>query len=201
MVPVVQLSRSEAGDLPFPEGTDRLQILWCLNTHLGWRGPRPVAVWRDLTTVVDILDSPPRCSLVAHEQYVPRPCVAHPEPLVEFPPICSISDLMGGQRPGQLPAELEQRLRRWDMAQPDDDGYVSLAHAPGWKIGGWDGSWPDADHQETCTCGAPMRPLLEVECSERLGSIWSPQEQPHFPWGEPRRWQDEEPTGVPRADG
>lgn len=196
MIPVVQLFRSEAGDLPYPDGTDLLQILWCPNTHLGWRGPRPVAVWRDAAKVGDLLDSAPPCSLITRTGYVPHPCVAHPEPLVEFPPICTIDDLDDGELLGQLPSQLEQRLRRWDAAQPEGEGYFHLAHAPGWKIGGWDGGWPDAAHQETCDCGAPMRPLLEVYGSEELGSVWSPLQEPNFTWGESGRWQDEEPTNV-----
>lgn len=200
MIPVVQLFRADAGDLAFPQGTDLLQILWCPNTHLGWRGPRSVAIWRnaaDVADVADALDTPPSPTLVTREEYVPRPCVAHPEPLIDLPPICTLDDIDDtDDLLGQIPAELEQRLRHWDANQPEDEGYYYIAHAPGWKIGGWDGSWPDAAHIENCQCGAPMRPLLEVDRGEWLSGTWSPNQEPDFDWGDPARWQDQEPTGV-----
>ncbi|MBU3062942.1 hypothetical protein KO481_15590 [Nocardia sp. NEAU-G5] len=202
MIPVVQLFRSEAGDFPFPDGTDLLQILWCPNDHKQWRGPRSVPVWRDSASVGALLDSPPPCTLIERPQYVPNPCVAHPEPIVEFPPICQLADLGHGRLLGRMPAELEQRLRIWDADQPEKESYFYLAHAPGWKIGGWDSSWIDPAHLEDCPCGAPMRPLLEVDRGEFLSCVWSPAEEPHFPWGDPARWQDQEPTGVsPGRDG
>jgi hypothetical protein len=196
LIPAVQLFRCDASDFPFPEDADLLQILWCPNTHQAWRGPRPMVFWRNSAELGELLQTPPPCSMITYEYYVPRPCLAHPEPLVEFPPICTLADPTSGEPLGQIPSELEQRLRQWEAARSDGEGYSQLAHAPGWKIGGWDGSWPDAAHLETCACGARMRPLLEVDYREWLGGTWSPHQEPHFPWGEPGRWQDEEPTGV-----
>lgn len=127
---------------------------------------------------------------------MPRPCAVHPEELIEYPPVCTLQGDPAAGLLGLLPAALETRIRRWDSGLPEDLSYAALAHAPGWKVGGWEYSWPDTDPLTSCQCGAPMRPLLETYSNEELGGLWSPNSTPDFTWGDPGNWQDQQPTGV-----
>jgi hypothetical protein len=55
LVGVLQLYARDVPDLPFPDGTDLLQILWCPNEHgLPWSGPRPEAFWRRAADVTSV---------------------------------------------------------------------------------------------------------------------------------------------------
>ncbi|MBR7831228.1 hypothetical protein KDK95_33285 [Actinospica sp. MGRD01-02] len=197
MAPVVQFFRRDAPELPFPDGTELLQILWCPGEHLGKLGPQPIARWRtaaELDTAEEVF---PELNHVAWDFWRITPCEVHPEPLAEFPPICNAGP--NNRRTelfGILPTDLEQRLRERDEAQTDEnDHYFRLVEAPGWKLGGWDISTPEPDHLRTCPCGASMRPLLHVADGEALDH-WAPNAEPDFPWGDPTQWRDQEPTGV-----
>lgn len=59
---VLQLYAHDVPDLPFPDGTDLLQILWCPNQHAPWlwHGPRPEAFWRRAADAASVLRRPPR---------------------------------------------------------------------------------------------------------------------------------------------
>lgn len=194
LVPVLQLRRSEAPGLTFPDGTDLLQILWCPTVH---ERPWPVAraFWRRAADVTEFLPVMPEPNRVEREDYVPQPCDVHPEHVVEYPPIC-LADRDADYTPfGQLPADLEDRVRAWSDQRPETDDYVRLAHAPGWKVGGWDFSAVEPDNLRTCDCGEPMRPLLSTVRSEDLQG-WPVQGDPGFVWGDPKRWEDQQPTRV-----
>jgi hypothetical protein len=116
--------------------------------------------------VSDGLADAPRPSVIGEEEYLPHPCVLHPEPVVEFP------------APHELPEELRQRIRAWQDGQ-DLDYQYDLAVAPGWKVGGW-GPWSFSDPfpMHCPECGAEVRPLLTVDSSEWDGGSgsWRPLE-------------------------
>lgn len=195
LVPVLQIHQKDAPGLQFPVGADLLQILWCPNTHEP-SGPQARALWRHADAVTEPLPTVPAPNRVERDGFVPQPCVTHPEDVVEYPPICLLDRDADSYTPfGRIPADLESRVRSWSDQQPETDDYFRLAHAPGWKVGGWDFSAADPDDLRTCDCGAPMRPLLSTFHTEDLGG-WPAQGDPGFAWGDPQRWEDQEPTRV-----
>jgi hypothetical protein len=117
--------------------------------------------WRREADLAGPLD-PPAPTEVGHPAYLPRPCVLHPEQVVEYP---------WWQ---QLPADLGHQVRRWD-AEHDGRYHRQLAAAPGWKVGGWP-QWPTTDPLPAycARCGDALRQLLQVDSGE---------------WGDPARWQ------------
>ncbi len=169
--PLVAVAQLRAADVPdlrpppgTPPGTDLLQVLWCPNDHdIGGGSLAPAATlrWRREAEVTSVLGRPPAPATVGHRAYLPRPCVLHPEQVVEYP---------WWQ---QLPADLGQQVRCWD-AEHDGRYHRQLAAAPGWKVGGWP-QWPTTDPLPLyCTgCGDPMRQLLQIDSGE---------------WGDPGRW-------------
>ena len=85
MVPVVQIYRTSVpGTVPFPEGCDLLQVLWCPRKHSGHRWIVPHVQWRKAGLVGKVLETPP-CPAELWKNYVPRPCVVHPELVTEYP--------------------------------------------------------------------------------------------------------------------
>ncbi|MBR7835274.1 hypothetical protein KDL01_18515 [Actinospica durhamensis] len=197
LAPVVQFFRRDAPELPFPEGTDLLQILWCPGDHRGALGPQPIARWRSTAELEHAEAAFPPLNHVAWDFWQITPCEVHPEALMEFPPICNAGpDNRRAELFGILPRDLELRLRQRDESGTDEDvAYFRLVAAPGWKLGGWEISMPEPDHLRTCSCGAAMRPLLHVADGEGLDH-WPPNGEPDFPWGDPSQWRDQEPTGV-----
>lgn len=193
LVPILQLYVSDAPQLSFPDGTDLLQILWCPNIHTDW-APRARAFWRRTADIRDPLPQMPAPNRVEGERFVPQACVVHPEQVSEFPPVCWQADPVTLTWP-RMPLELDERVRDWNDQQPESADYHVLAHAPGWKVGGWDHYIPDRPKRHICACGADMRPLLTTDSMENLDG-WPPHEDPGFVWGDPNNWRDQEPTGV-----
>ncbi|MFD5827743.1 hypothetical protein [Lentzea sp. NPDC060358] len=78
-VGAVQLYRSDFPELPFPEGTDVLQVFLCTLHHdvPHARGPAVRLVWRDSTTVVELIEEEPQPSAQV-EAYVPTVNVLEP---------------------------------------------------------------------------------------------------------------------------
>lgn len=156
LIPVLQLYARDVPDLPFPRDTDLLQVLWCPNNHgMPWAGPHPITIWRRADTVAGPPVEPPASRFdEPHfaQDYVPLPCVLHPEPITEYPDIAD------------LPGDLRERVQRWD-AEHDSLYWAALSTAPGTKTGGhprWiqDPEWP------TCDCGARMEHLLTIASKE-----------------------------------
>ncbi|PYC88069.1 hypothetical protein C7C46_01580 [Streptomyces tateyamensis] len=83
LVPVIQLYHRDAPEVPFPDGTDLLQVLWCPFEHDECE-PRPQVFWRSATDV-ETVSNPPPAPAGAEPRYVPQPCVVHPEPFTEYP--------------------------------------------------------------------------------------------------------------------
>jgi hypothetical protein len=84
LVPVSQLYAAVVPDLPFPAGTDVLQLLWCPHDQDPYYAPRPEVRWRSAPLDGPALARPPN-SAGAPDHYIPAPCILHPERIVRFP--------------------------------------------------------------------------------------------------------------------
>ena len=164
LVPVLQLFADEVPDLPFVEGTDMLQVLWCPFDHDPWSSPRPELRWRRRSTIGTRLEAMPAPHEDADPRYVPYPCVIDPERVVEYPTF----DL-----PRQVWSQIRDAVRQVETEtgwQYDTD----LAVASGTKTGGYPG-WTQPPDWPVCQCGAQMQHLLTV-------ASWE------FSRGDEKRW-------------
>ncbi|MER6401178.1 hypothetical protein ABT263_34830 [Kitasatospora sp. NPDC001603] len=179
LLPVAQLYARDIPLLPCPEGADLLQVLWCpLNHDPEWM-PAARVVWRSSAQVGALLTDPPLPADVSHDgDYVPEPCVLHPEVVAEYP------------SPFELERVLAQRIGDWCEREftGTDPRYLyaeefrayyqyELSVAPGWKVGGW-GPWSFRDPSVIrCTaCESVMMPLLTIDSGVLDGSGWDPVE-------------------------
>jgi hypothetical protein len=172
LVPVAQLHGGYVSELVVLPGVDLLQVLWCPSGHdLDTAAPAPAVTlrWRRAAEVTDVRIDPPPPRTVGDQVYLPRPCVLHPERVVEYP---------WWQ---DLPAGLGRQVREWDR-EHGGRYHRQLATAPGWKIGGWP-SWPSSDPVPMyCPeCGRALRLLLQIDSGE---------------WGDPVRWRPLEEDGL-----
>ena len=168
LVPVLQLYAADVVDLPFPPGTDLLQLLWCPYDHEPSYAPRPELRWRAADINGPLLARPPRPT-GAPDNYLPAPCVLHPERVIEYPQW----DLAG-----PLDEALKERFDR--LTEETGWSYwYDLSIAPGIKTGGYPGwtqapDWPDCDG-----CGKRMDHLLTIDSAEFDGGsarAWLPEE-------------------------
>ena len=167
LIAVLQLHARDVPDLPFPEETDVLQVLWCPNEHeMPVVGPKPYAFWRRAADVASVLADPP---LPVFEDdhgardYYPAPCVLHPERVTEYP------------HPDDLPEDLRERIEEWDEEQAGQDENedpfpgpyeTDLSTAPGTKALGWP-SWIQVPQRPDCVgCGQPMTHLATISSEE-----------------------------------
>lgn len=156
-VPLLQLFRRDVEQLPFPEGTDLLQILWCPRNHPDSPGgPKTSLYWRDSSAITDVIHEVP-ATPAHHGRYMLEPCTLHPEPgVVEYP---SDDELIPGG--WERFDELEEQLGfRAD---------ITLFEAPGTKVGGWPNYcqghyWPDC-----ADCGQRLEYMLTVDDGESRG--------------------------------
>jgi hypothetical protein len=166
LIPVAQLYARDVPDLPRPDGTDLLQVLWCPFGHVGDYLPRTELRWRTTADVTEPLDDAPQPPVIGNDDYLPEPCVLHPEPVTEYP------------APHELPDELADRIDAWGEAQ-ELEYQFDLGVAPGCKVGGH-APWSFSDpHPMTCAeCGGDVRPLLTIDGSEWDGGSgsWRPVE-------------------------
>lgn len=178
LLAVAQLHARDVPDLHCPDGTDLLQVLWCPYNHPDEELPAVTLRWRRAAEVTDVLAAPPEPELVA-DDYLPNPCVLHPEQVTEYPAFDA------------LPAELAARIAGWDG---DRDRYqFDLSVAPGWRVGGWAAPWTFRDPLPTaCACGSPTEALLTIDSYEWDGGTgsWRPVED------EDASTRASEPTGV-----
>ncbi|WP_151772579.1 DUF1963 domain-containing protein [Streptomyces abyssomicinicus] len=197
LVPVLQIHRADAPGVPFPDGTDLLQVLWCPFDHDPQYCPSPVVRRRAAEAVGEVRAAPP-APAGAMEEYLPSPCVLHPERVTEYPD----ADL-----PGDLRRALRERLDLLERETGLEYG-SDLASAPGVKLGGYPG-WTQAPQWPGCdTCGRPMDHLLTVASWEYDGvwSSWIPLEDRSAAEGGREDFRDErslsvrEPAGLMLGD-
>jgi hypothetical protein len=185
MVPVAQLYASDIPALPRPPGTDLLQVLWCAFDHDPGYLPQTALRWRTAADVTDSLAVAPQPAVIGNDDYLPEPCVLHPETVTEYP------------APHELPEDLQEMIFAWEEDRPFTYQY-DLAVAPGWKIGGhapW--SFSDPWPMQCTECGSEVRPLLTIEGSEWHdggGGSWRPAEATGVP--DSRSSSIARPTGI-----
>ena len=150
-VPVLQLFLPE---LPFPTGTDVLQVLWCPFDHEDGYVPAVRIFWRD-SAGLEPAAMPPTPD--ANDDYLPDPCVLHPESVVDYP---SWDLPVRDQRFEQLEAETG-----WSY-------HYHLSVAPGLKVGGYPTWTQEPDWPDCPTCGRAMDHLLTVNSVEFDGASW-----------------------------
>ncbi|WP_189800850.1 DUF1963 domain-containing protein [Streptomyces tanashiensis] len=178
MVPVVQIYRSSVPDIvPFPDECDLLQVLWCPRKHSGYRWVVPHVQWREAGAVRNALAAPPSPAEV-WKNYVPRPCVVHPEPVTEYP-YWDLHDDMWD--------ELEFRFLEVDE-ETGWDYQSHLSTAPGTKLVGYPGWCQDPKWPDCSGCGNRMEHLLTVQSTEADAlsrRAWVPTEDTHMPYEGP----------------
>ncbi|MGI5417051.1 DUF1963 domain-containing protein [Actinomadura luteofluorescens] len=162
LVPVLQIFARDVPELPFPQGTDLCQVLWCPLDHddVGC-APAVTVLWRDSSSITDpLLGHPPADPSHSEDDYLPRPCVLSPERATEYPD------------PGDLSWDFQQRIQQWENDAVHDWSYFyHLSAAPGTKVGGWvawiqDPAWP------ACEAGHEMQHLLTIASRESDGQSW-----------------------------
>ncbi|MGW2938849.1 hypothetical protein ACWDA7_45520 [Streptomyces sp. NPDC001156] len=158
LIPVAQLYARDVPRLPFPEGTDVLQVLWLPVPDLEGCWPAVQLRWRAADEVRKVLTGPPELAFVELDEHVPRPCVLHPEEIREFPPLHLLGE------------ELQERVMAWSQAASLEYQW-ELSVAPGWKAGGWPAEFTfrdPADADELCCgeCGGPVEALLTIDGGE-----------------------------------
>ncbi|MFJ6799058.1 hypothetical protein [Streptomyces sp. NPDC091268] len=173
LIPVAQLYARDVPDLPFPEGTDLLQVLWCPFIDIEEEpGAEAVQVrWRTARDVEEVLAVAPEPAYVGTYELVPVPCVLHPEQVREYP------------ASHDLDAELAERIGRWEAGSLRYRDELSVA--AGWKAGGWaapftfrDSGGPDELRCRECSAvGEPLLTLDHAEWQEDTSS-WRPLEEP-----------------------
>ncbi|MFI9200106.1 hypothetical protein [Streptomyces sp. NPDC053048] len=178
LIPVAQLYARDIPGLACPEGTDTLQVLWCPFDHGDDYAPAVRLRWRRAADVTAVLTDPPVPELVGSDNYVPAPCVLHPEQVVEYP---------AGD---DLPDDLRERVYAWEDEQESGCGFYQsdLSVAPGWKTGGWAAWWTFTDPAVwplRCPCGAVAEPLVTIDSGEWDGGThsWRPAEDVDPPDG------------------
>lgn len=171
LVVVMQLRRADAPRMPFPEGTDVFQLLWCPRDPEGL-GPSCQTFWRPMSNLLVAAESPERKD--ADDQLVPRSCTLIPETVSELPSI------------SQLPEPLRAVI--WAYEEEQHEGrpvYQYLASvADGTKVGGYV-DWIQDPFVPNCPAGHVMDHLLTVASAEFDGGTWPrwcPIEDQHV-WG------------------
>lgn len=166
MIGVLQVYARDVPELPYPEGTDLCQLLWCPNNHdEPWYGPRPVVAWRHAGSATELLTDLPHTTFDAPVNaidYVPAPCVLMPERVTEYP------------HPYDLPDILRGRLQAWDGEQVIDRPYLRLlSTAPGTKLLGHP-NWIQGPRWPVCVCGRLMTHLVTIASAEYSdGERWN----------------------------
>jgi hypothetical protein len=189
-VTVLQLSRSDTPELGFPEHADLFQLLWCPNDHANAEpsyAPASRAFWRRRADIQDALASRPAVG-VHDENYVPVPCVLHPERVTEFPDAAEILESFPdlGEKIESC-AQLQAAIKTITAYQFSDTSLLYqywLSVAGGTKVGGYP-PWVQDPERRSCQCGHEMDYLLTIASAEFNGGTWGrwlAQEERHV-WG------------------
>ena len=185
LVPIAQLYARDIPDLKTPPGTDLLQVLWCPFDHDSRDGEGPAVTlrWRDSSTVGALLEEPPEAAGFEYEDYLPDPCVLHPERITEYPLAVHLHE--------ELDPGLCERIAAWcreihsvapqaaapELSWMDADPYDEMSATHTWKIGGWPfWSFRDPMPIRCKTCTATMTPLLQIGSGEWFTDLgyWTP---------------------------
>ncbi|MEU5155553.1 hypothetical protein [Glycomyces sp. NPDC021274] len=161
LIPLAQLYYRDVPGLPWADRFDLLQILWCPRDHPDADTPyNPVFQlrWRSGEDVKERLVDPPR-PVVGNGDYLPNPCVLHPEVVTEYPVF------------RELPEPLQEAIDGWEEQIDEESTYIlDLSVAPGWKAVGQGGNWAIIDpYPIVCECGERQLPLFTADSGESGG--------------------------------
>ncbi|WBP87783.1 DUF1963 domain-containing protein [Kitasatospora cathayae] len=147
--------------LEFPDGTDLLQVLWCPFDHEPGYVPRP-EVYRWDSSRSDLEAAAPARPEGVKGDYLPNPCVLHPERVVDYP---------SWDLPEGVYDALEARFEEVE----EETGWSYEAHlsvSDGIKVGGYP-TWTQDPDWPTCpSCDRTMQHLLTVNSAEFDGASW-----------------------------
>lgn len=184
--PLIALAQLYARDIPglnAPPGTDLLQVLWCPFDHA--EGPATTLRWRQASAVDLLLDEPPQPTAIEYPEYLPEPCVLHPEQITEYPRAVQLFE--------ELDPDLCEHIAAWsrqvggtsledsdaELPWVDADRYDEISATATWKTGGWP-FWSFRDPWPIrCTaCNATMTPPLQIGSGEWFDDLdhWTPVE-------------------------
>ncbi|WP_234444702.1 DUF1963 domain-containing protein [Streptomyces sp. NRRL F-525] len=161
MVPVVQLFARDVPELPFPEGADVLQLLWCPLIHPDDQAyaTLPRLHWRNEAAVLAtgvLRDVPAPQQGEYDEEFVPTPCTVSPTAVIEYPNWDLPQGLQQALRP-----RIEELEARFGME------YTLFACALQNKVGGYP-AWNQPPDWPLCARGHRMEHLLSVTAEEDL---------------------------------
>lgn len=188
-VNVMQLTKADVPQLPFPDGKDLFQLLWCPGDHEETDfSPLSRIYWRN-SHEIEPVHAPPFHGEYYNRYHVPLECKIFPESIQETEPY----------------PENEEEISEWVVqnAQQDleflkvpesyyVDAYSSLfSCSPGTKIGGYPAFVQDPYFPD-CSCGQTMSHLLTVSSND-LGDggswfRWAPNDMLRNPDGT-ANWQ------------
>jgi hypothetical protein len=162
---VMQLRRDEFPEMPFPEGNDLFQWLWCPYQTSCLRGK---FFWRNAREIEVVFQNQPSPTQ-ADVWNLPMPCAFLPERVAEYPPLCMLSK---SQRERLRSSNLLNLLKREPWAEfgiddPVDLYQLVLSVCPATKIGGYPQFWsgPSIERQNS-----PSTYLLTI-AGEEFGTL------------------------------
>jgi hypothetical protein len=160
MVPVLQLFARDVPDLPFPEGKDVLQLVWCALVHEQDPGPvMPRLHWRNEVETVagGVLPEIPKAKEGEYdEDNMPEPSTLSPTPATDHPRWLDL--------PEDLRETWEPHLRSptgGSLVPPDSNNIAT-------KAGGWP-AWTQPADWPHCASGHLMEHLLTITGDIQLG--------------------------------
>jgi hypothetical protein len=173
-VPVLQLLRQDAPDLPFPEGAVGMQLLWCPRDHDD-QGYAPLVSVRWRREFAGPWGECPSPGPGAEEDYVPRACVLHPEIVEERPSAFELSNDRVARLDEAIRRHALDELSRMGIPEEHPLYQYHFSVAPGTKAGGFVGWVQDPDVPK-CACGMPMQHLVTIASVEFDGAYqrWMP---------------------------
>lgn len=165
-LPILQIRRVDVPELPFPEGSDVFQMIWCSRLHMPDLQPRVRVAWRTEHTLTELrTEFPAPLSDEAHlgphneDLLIPRRvCLLQPERVIEYPD----------------PRELEETLSidadtLADLLEESESGALGTAYG-GTKIGGYP-AWIQDPVRPKCANGHAMMHLMTFDSREPLETV------------------------------
>lgn len=176
LVPVLQLARDHAPSLPWPDGVDRLQLLWCPRDHEAeGHAPRTRAWWR--TSTEEAWAESPSPGEGVHADYLVRACTLDPEEVVERPSALELASGRSEAIDEAVRDDVAAMRALEELGVPEDHPLYQyhLSVAPGTKAGGFV-TWVQDPEVPVCRCGAAMQHLVTIASCEFDGAFqrWMP---------------------------
>ncbi|WP_321476188.1 hypothetical protein [uncultured Paludibaculum sp.] len=145
-LPVLQLTRAEFPELPFPGKADLLQLLWCPQVHFEGSSGFQLLFRRSGSVKSLRTDRPPTT-----DGYAISPCVLDPEPLPDYPSWLEMDP---------SPVDLLSSESDWSQILAD------FGPAPGTKLFGSPRWEQNADYPHCSRCTKRMHLLVTISSSE-----------------------------------